>query len=93
MAQRGQEEEVVGGWGVGVDVGVEGRGTIGAMREWDQWVEVWDMLLVWGGFGVGGWRCRGNWWVWGMILGMKRGGKGWCAVERWTMCGMEEEAL
>ncbi len=84
MAQREQWE---GSWGVGV--GVEGRARRGELREmgreWDQWAEVWDMLLV-GGRG-------GNWWVWGMILGMKRGGKGWCAVERWTMCGMEEEAL
>jgi len=73
MAQREQWE---GGWGVGV--GGEGRARRGELREmgreWDQWAEVWDMLLVGGG--------GGNWWVWGIILGneerrerMVRGGE------------------
>jgi len=50
MAQREQWE---GGWGVGV--GVEGRARRGELREmgreWDQWAEVWDMLLVGGARG------------------------------------------
>lgn len=49
MAQREQWE---GSWGVGV--GVERRARRGELREmgreWDQWAEVWDMLLVGGGF-------------------------------------------